>query len=159
MKNLSTWLLVFFMIMFWGFRVIVAVTSQLALEFGGFTPLNFTAEVLLAFAVLVCIVLVIKRHILGGLLYLLFHGMYFGADILNTVMKMMEAEEGFVMNYANTLASAVGIILAIAVLLDMAVDKGRKLNPKDKKTDWFYTNKDFDRELDERADKNNYRTM
>ena len=34
-----------------------------------------------------------------------------------------------------------------------------KNNPKDKKTDWFYDNEQFDRKLDERADKNNYRTM
>ena len=34
-----------------------------------------------------------------------------------------------------------------------------KNNPKDKKTDWFYTNEQYDRQLDERADKNNYRTL
>ena len=39
------------------------------------------------------------------------------------------------------------------------LDKNRKLNPKDKKTDWFYQNEEFDRKLDDRADKNNYRTM
>ena len=50
-----------------------------------------------------------------------------------------------------------GIILAFAVLVDLAVDKGRK--PKDKKTDWFYANEQYDRQLDDRADKNNYRTL
>ena len=39
------------------------------------------------------------------------------------------------------------------------LDKNRKNNPKDKKTDWFYKNEEFDRKLDDRADKNNYRTM
>ena len=29
---------------------------------------------------------------------------------------------------------------------------------EDKKTVWFYGNKEYDRQLDERADKNNYRT-
>lgn len=28
-----------------------------------------------------------------------------------------------------------------------------------KKTDWFYKNEEFDRKLDDRADKNNYRTL
>ena len=37
--------------------------------------------------------------------------------------------------------------------------RNRKNNPKDKKTDWFYRNEEFDRKLDDRADKNNYRTM
>ena len=47
----------------------------------------------------------------------------------------------------------------MAVLLDLLLDKNRKENPKDKKTDWFYKNEEFDRKLDDRADKNNYRTM
>ena len=42
---------------------------------------------------------------------------------------------------------------------DVNVNKDKKDNPKDKKTDWFYKNEQFDREKDERADKNNYRTM
>ena len=43
--------------------------------------------------------------------------------------------------------------------LDKNPDKNRKAHPKDKKTDWFYKNEQYDRKLDERADKNNYRTM
>ena len=61
--------------------------------------------------------------------------------------------------YTNTFASLIGMIIPIAVLLDLLLDKNRKNNPKDKKTDWFYNNKDFDRKLDDRADKNNYRTL
>ena len=55
--------------------------------------------------------------------------------------------------------SMLGIILPLAVLIDLLLDKNRKNNPKDKKTDWFYKNEEFDRKLDDRADKNNYRTM
>ena len=75
---------------------------------------------------------------------------------------------GAIMSYGNNLTSTqnlelvisiVAIILPIAVLLDLLLDKNRKLNPKDKKTDWFYGNQEFDRKLDDRADKNNYRTM
>lgn len=162
MKNLSTWLLVFFMIMFWAFRVAVAVSAQLLIDFGGITPLNLNLEIVLLFAVLVCIVLIIKRKMIGALLYLIFHGMYFGLDIANTVTRMLESEAEIGMagaDYLNTFISFIGIILPIAVLFDMIVDKSRKLNPKDKKTDWFYTNEEYDRNLDERADKNNYRTM
>ena len=41
----------------------------------------------------------------------------------------------------------------------MLLDKNRVNNPKDKKTDWFYKGEQYDRQLDERADKNNYRTL
>ena len=59
----------------------------------------------------------------------------------------------------NMFISLLGVALPIAVLLDLLLDKNRKAHPKDKKTDWFYANEKFDRQLDERADKNNYRTL
>lgn len=57
------------------------------------------------------------------------------------------------------LVSVIGIILAILTLIDVLFNKDRTNTGMNKKTDWFYNNKDFDRQLDERADKNNYRTM
>lgn len=161
MKNFSTWLLVLFMIGFWIFRILVTLTAELNMDFGGILPLNRGMEIALLFAVLVCIILVVKRKMIGGLLYLLLHGMYFGVDLCNHVNAIIAAEQGVQLagNYINTVISFIGIIIPIVVLFDLLVDKSRKLNPKDKKTDWFYKNKDFDRNLDERADKNNYRTM
>ena len=61
MKNFSTWILLMFMVMFWVFRVIVALTAQLKMDFGGIEPLNMQMEVILLFVVLLCIVLVVKR--------------------------------------------------------------------------------------------------
>lgn len=161
MRNFSTWLLVMFMIMFWAFRAIVAVAAEFGMDFAGFHPLNNQMEIILLFVVLVCMILVVKRKLVGGLIYLLGYGMYFGVDLYNNIMMMLEAGEDVSMMsiYANSFASVLGMILAIAVLLDLLVDKGRKANPKDKKTDWFYKNEKFDRKLDDRADKNNYRTL
>ena len=161
MKNFSTWMIVMFMAMFWVFRVLVAVSSEFGSGFAGFEPLNLQMEIILLFVVLVCMILVIKRKLVGGLIYLLGYGMYFGVDLFNNVSKMLEAGEEVSMLsiYANSFASLLGMILAIAVLLDLLADKGRKANPKDKKTDWFYTNEQYDRQMDDRADKNNYRTL
>ena len=44
MKNLSSWLLVMFMGMFWLFRVVVAFQAQYDQSFGGFAAFNFTAS-------------------------------------------------------------------------------------------------------------------
>ena len=41
----------------------------------------------------------------------------------------------------------VAIVLALFVLMDMLVDKGRKANPVDKKTDWYFKNEKYDKEL------------
>ena len=161
MKNFSTWLLVMFMILFWGFRVLVALTYEMQMDFGGIVPINPTIEIILLFVVFVCLILIVKRKLVGGLIYFGAYGIYFGTTLVNGIKSMIENsyEISNVSTYMNTFIAFVGIILSIAVLFDLILDKGRKANPKDKKTDWFYKNEKFDRKMDERADKNNYRTL
>ena len=43
----------------------------------------------------------------------------------------------------NIFFSFIGIVLALITLLDLLLDKNRKLNPTDKKTDWFYKDKNM----------------
>ena len=149
-----------FMVMFWILRIIIAVAAQLKWDIAGMQPLNQQMEIVLLFVVLVCIILVVKRKLIDGLLYLLSYGIYFGVDIANNIQNIINAvETSSLDSYINLVLSIVGIILPIAVMLDLLADKNRKAHPKDKKTDWFYTNEKFDRQLDERADKNNYRTL
>ena len=60
----------------------------------------------------------------------------------------------------NLLSDFVAIILALFVFMDMLVDKSRKANPIDKKTDWYFKNEKYDEELnarDSREDKNQYK--
>ena len=163
MKNFSTWMLVMCMVMFWVFRIIVALAGQLHFDIGGFEPLNQQMEVILLFVVLVCIILVVKRKIIGGLIYLVSYGIYFGVDIANHIQTLTSAadinSQMDIGVYTNLFMSVIGMILAIAVMIDLLADKNRKNNPKDKKTDWFYKNEQYDRKLDDRADKNNYRTL
>ena len=162
MKNFSTWMLVMFMVMFWILRIIVALAFELNWNFAGIEPVNGQVqyEVILLFVTLVCIILVIKRKMIGGLLYLLSYGIYFGIDIVDNLQNVFTALETVDINlYINLFMSLLGIIIPVAVMFDLIMDKNRKLHPKDKKTDWFYANEKFDRQLDERADKNNYRTM
>ena len=159
MRNFSTWLLACFMVMFWVFRIIVALMAQLHQEFF-ITPFNETMEIALLFVVLLCLVFIVKRKIVGALIYLLAYGMYFGTDVATKVSMLIEdATQLTVSDYTGLMISLIGIIIPIAVLLDLLADKNRKAHPKDKKTDWFYKNEQYDRKLDDRADKNNYRTL
>ena len=159
MKKFSTWMLVMFMILFWILRVVVAVAYELKWNVAGLMPLNQNMEVILLFVVLLCIILVVKRKILGALLYLLSYGLYFGSTVIENIQVLTNAITGTVEigTYSNLFMAVIGIILPIAVLLDLLWDRERKENPRDKKTDWFYNNEQYDRQLDERADKNNYR--
>ena len=159
MKNFSTWLLACFVVMFWAFRIMVALMAQLHLEFF-ITPFNETMEIVLLFVVLGCLVLIVKRKMAGALIYLVAYGMYFGTDVATKVsMLIKDASQLTLTDYTALIISLIGIILPIAILLDLLADKNRKAHPKDKKTDWFYKNEAYDRKLDERADKNNYRTL
>lgn len=159
MKNLSTWLLVCFMTMFLGFRVVVTFLYEFKIDFMGIVPLNSQYEIVLLFITLLCILLIVKRKMIGALVYLLSYGMYFGIDAFSKISILIEKGTIPLGESLATIISIIGIILPIIVMIDLLVDKGRKAHPVDKKTDWFYKNKEFDRKLDDRSDKNNYRTM
>ncbi len=159
MKNFSTWLLACFVVMYWVFRIIVALMAQMKQDFV-VAPFDETMEIILLFVVLLCLVLIVKRKIAGALIYLFAYGMYFGSDVATKIMAIFEDASQLSLNdYTALIISLIGIILPIAILLDLLADKNRKAHPKDKKTDWFYKNEEYDRKLDERADKNNYRTL
>lgn len=163
MKNFSTWMLVMFMAMFWALRIVVAFTYEMGGSLGGIQPINQTMEIILLFVVLACMLLIIKRKMVGALIYLLAYGLYFGADLMTGITTMLgttpEITTTSMGAYLNLFVSLIGIVIPVAVLFDLLLDKNRKANPKDKKTDWFYKNDQFDRQLDDRADKNNYRTL
>lgn len=161
MKNFSTWMLVMFMALFWILRIVIAISYEIGEPFGGIEPFNQTMEIILLFVVLLCMILIVKRKMIGALIYLLAYAMYFGSDLVTGVTTLLSSDVDIIeiSSYLGTFISLIGIVIPVAVLLDLLLDKGRKANPKDKKTDWFYNNKQFDREMDERADKNNYRTL
>ena len=159
MKKFSTYLLVMFMIIFWILRIIITILAQMGNSFMGVTPMNETMEILILFATVICIGLVIKRNLIGSLLYIVVHAVYYGADVKNKLSILANNEQLTLSQNTELMFSTIGIILPLIVLLDLLLDKNRKLNPSDKKTDWFYQNEQFDRKLDDRADKNNYRTM
>ncbi len=164
MKKLSTWLLVAFMVMFWAFRVVIAVGYELKMDIAGIVPFNQTAEIALLFIALIAMILIVKRKVLGAVIYLASYIMYFGATAFQGITGTMATDMAItgstsVTSGISVMIAVIGIVLPIAVTLDIILDKGRQVNPTDKKTDWFYKEEKFDRELDERADKNNYRTM
>lgn len=156
MRTFANWMIAMFMIMYWAFRVVVAYQASVYAEFF-VQPINLTLEIILLFVTVVCIVLVFKRKLIGAIIYFLCYFGYFGWDLFNQVLPIFTNGQAEITSPMGAFTSFLGIILAFAVLLDLFVDKGRK--PKDKNTDWFYTNKEYDRQLDERADKNNYRTL
>ncbi len=158
MKNLSSWLLVMFMGMFWIFRVIVALSVQFGKsDFGGFIVFDFNTEVILLFTTIVSVIFVLRRFLIGALIYLVTYGYYFGTYIFNNLI-INKPETGLTMDVMqNVLVSAIAVILAVMVLIDLLIDKARRRSYSDRKTDWYFKDDKFDRKYDERADRNQYR--
>lgn len=161
MANFSTILLAIFMVMFWIFRAAVALCTQYSINFLGLVAYNFNLEVIIAFATLLCIILVVKRKLIGALLYLMLYGVYFGEHFITDIITLVQGQAVANIDFTmNLLADLVAIVLAVFVLLDMLVDKGRKAHPIDRKTDWYFKNEKYDEELkkrDQREDNNEYK--
>lgn len=157
MKNFSSWLIAMFGFLFWILRLVGTVCYSIGSDFM-FVPANLTMEVVLLFVSFICLCFIIKRRLWSALIYLAAHGLYFVPTLitdLTSVMNNVVAPEA----YMGIFFELVGIALPIAAVFDVLLDKSRKAHPTDKKTDWFYKNEEFDRKLDDRADKNNYRTL
>ena len=152
MRTVTSYLITIFAGMFWGYRLIGTLMASLGRSFG-FTPMNQTIEIILLFVTLFTLVLVFRRKLLGGVLYFSTYLLYFGTDLYNNIANGTG-------DYATMLMSVIGLVLGTAVLGDLLLNNSRDAKRVgDKKTDWYYRNKDYDRKFDERADKNNYRTM
>jgi len=152
MKKMSSYLLVMFMVLFLIFRVVAAGAHTLGIDIG-IPIIEFNFEIILIFVALICILLVIRRNVIGALIYLVTYIYYFGMNLY----QMLSGK--ITMEYMGALISFVGVILPLAVLLELLFDENSKKHPKDNKTDWYYNNENYDRKYDERADKNNYRTL
>ena len=161
MGSFSTLLLTLFMVMFWMFRAIVALCTQFSIDLLGVVAYDFNMEVIIAFATLVCIILFVKRNIIGALAYLTLYGVYFGEHFIANIMTLIQGQAYIDLAFSiNLLIDFVAIVLALFALGDLLIDKKRKVNPIDKKTDWYFKNEKYDEELkarDQREDKNEYK--
>ena len=158
MKSLSSWLIAIFMIMFWGFRVIVAVTGQMEVPFA-VKPYDNMTEIILCFVVLALVPFIFKRKLWAAIIYLGVYGWYFGRGLFTNTMAIINAETLATDIYLDMFVGLIAITLALVAVFDLLFERVKMKNPVNKDTDWFYKNKEYDRQLDERADKNNYRTM
>lgn len=150
MESIGDFLCGIFMTMYWGFRIIVTALSYLQIDFP-FTSINLNAEILLLFLTLVCIICVFKRVTIGGIIYFVAYWAYFGPDIYTRIQGGITPDA-----LAGVMIDFIAIILATSVVLNIIWSKTRKTSKK-KDTEWFYGEEKFDRQLDERADKNNYK--
>lgn len=157
MKKFSTWMVLCLAVIFWILRIVATYTASMGMEFM-IKPMDMNTEILLIFVALLAFILIAKRKFLGVIIYIIGYWGYFGVALWKNIEQMQNAG-GMVDDYMSVFFSFIGVILPIAALLDLLLDKSRQLHPTDKKTDWYYANKQYDMQKDDRDDKNNYRTL
>ncbi len=157
MKNLSSWLIAIFAFMFWAFRVIITALYAMGTEII-LPPMDMTMEIVLLFLTFVCICFITRRKLLPSLIYLIAHVLYYGVYIYQNIEAIIN-QSGSLDLYMGLFVCLIAVIIPLVAFFDVLLDKNRKANPVDKQTDWFYKNKEFDRKMDDRADKNQYRTL
>lgn len=155
MTSLFSYLITMFGGIFWLIRLVIAVAYTMSADIG-IEPLDFNIEVTLLFVTLFCMIFIIKRNIIGALVYFVAYGLYFGTDLFNGITNIINGQTGLV-EYASLFLSLIGVIIPFLTVMDIFLNKNRKGSTKDAKTDWFYTNEEYTRKLDERADENQYK--
>ena len=155
--SVYSYLLTILGIVFWIFRAIVAILFS---NNAGFIiePLNLTFEIAVVFLTIPCMILVLKRNIIGAALYMAVYVSYFGTAIYNSVNGIIDENVLNASSSAELAISIIGVIIPILTFLDILFNKNRKaLVGGGRSTDWYYNNDEYDRKYDDRADKNQYK--
>lgn len=156
-KTMSHYLIIMFMVMLLIFRFIVLFTTVLGIEFPVVSS-NENIEIAMLFITLLSIILFTKTKLSGAILYLASSFIYYGPEFIRLLPTALNGAVS--MDIAvQILVLMIELVIPIFAFFILLYDKKQEKNPVDKKTDFFYKNEAYDRKYDERADKNNYRTM
>jgi len=149
--ELLSYMVNMFAIMFWLFRVYVALMVSSGSEIQFTTP-GLELEITVIFITLISIFMIFKRNLIFASIYL---GTYFA--FFTYGIALMNGNISTNKQLLNAMVMIAGIIIALLNFLDVMFNKNRKGSTKDNKTDWFYATDKYEREIDERADRNQYK--
>ena len=149
--ELLSYMVNMFAIMFWLFRVYVALMVSSGSEIQFTTP-GLELEITVIFITLISIFMIFKRNLIFASIYL---GTYFA--FFTYGIALMNGNISTNKQLLNAMVMIAGIIIALLNFLDVMFNKNRKGSTKDNKTDWFYATDKYEREYGERADRNQYK--
>ena len=157
MRTMANYLIIMLTIILFVFRLVVVFTTTMEMDFM-VQSINVDYEIALLFVMLLSIVLMTKNKLLGPIILTVASLIYYGPDLLSKINLMatttISAEAAL-----QIVISMACVIVPIFAFFIIAFAKEQEKRPVDKKTDFFYKNEAYDRKYDERADRNNYRTM
>ena len=149
--ELISYMVNMFAIMFWLFRVYVALMISGGSEIPFTTP-GIEMEIAVIFITLISIFMIFRRKLIFASIYL---GTYFA--FFTYGIALMNGNISTNTQLLNAMLMILGILIALLNFLDVMFNKNRKGSTKDNRTDWFYATDKYEREFDERADRNQYK--
>lgn len=149
--ELISYMVNMFAIMFWLFRVYVALMISGGSEIPFTTP-GIEMEIAVIFITLISIFMIFRRNLIFASIYL---GTYFA--FFTYGIALMNGNISTNTQLLNAMLMILGILIALLNFLDVMFNKNRKGSTKDNRTDWFYATDKYEREFDERADRNQYK--
>ena len=117
-----------------------------------FTTPGIEMEIAVIFITLISIFMIFRRNLIFASIYL---GTYFA--FFTYGIALMNGNISTNTQLLNAMLMILGILIALLNFLDVMFNKNRKGSTKDNKTDWFYATDKYEREFDERADRNQYK--
>ena len=156
-KTMAHYLIVMFMVMLMIFRFVVLFTTVIGIDFP-VKSANENIEIGMIVLTLLCIILFTKTKLSGAIIYLVSSFAYYGPEFIKLLPVAMNGVTSTDMA-VQRFVLMIELVIPIFALFILIYDKKQELHPVDKKTDFFYKGDQYDRKYDERADKNNYRTM
>lgn len=156
MKSLFSYFITIMAVIYWGFRVVVSLMFAMGQEFIC-QPLDANLEIIILFLTIPSIIFIVRRNLIVATLYFGMYAAYFGTILFNSLTGMpAEAETWAFADAPSIMATALGVVIPLLLFLDVLIQKSR-FHPTDRNTDWYYENEKYDREYDERADRNQYK--
>ena len=157
MRTMANYLIIMLTVILFIFRLIVVFTTTMGIEFM-VQSINVNYEIALLFIMILSIILMSKNKLSGAIILLLASIIYYGPSLLSQITYMVSNSIS-IETAMQAIISLIGVIIPTFAFFIIAFAKEQEKRPVDKKTDFFYKNEAYDRKYDERADKNNYRTM
>ena len=155
MRTMANYLIIIFSVMLFIFRLAVLFTAMLDIEFI-VEPIDIKQEIAVLFVMIISIILMSRNKLSGPILLIVASGVYYGPSLISQITYM--SSNAISVDYAvQIFISVICIIIPVFAFFIIAFAKEQEKRPVDKKTDFFYKNEAYDRQLEERTDKNNYR--
>ena len=101
-----------------------------------------------------CIVLIVKRNIVGPTVYLGMSFAYFGSSIYERIMAGAGLD---ILANMDVILEFCGILIPLFMFFDILFNKNKMNFAEARKTEWYFGTDKYDRQYDERADRNQYK--